>query len=467
MTSYCKYPKKIFILLPIVLLSACKASDWLDEKNDISQVVPTTLKDCQAIMDQSEYINQGYTRSHEIASDNYYAKEGAFVSLTDEINAYTWSRIVPFESSLEWYNAYRRVFYCNLVLETLNRIETSSSNDKQTKDDLQAQALFIRAYTFYDLSIQYAHPYSSSSINDLGIPMRLESDINLPTIRSSVRQNYDQIIADLQKAKDLVLPVVPIYKTRASKIAIFATLARIYLSMEHYSEAKVMTDSCLNIYNRLLNYNDGYIPSPNSPASATYPFTDKFNGEVLFYSSMLFSNLIAGGSDGYIDSVLYKSYNTNDLRKTLFYQGPTPPIKFTGSYSGGMLVCMTGPCTDEMYLIRAECLARSGNTIAAMDDLNTLLMTRWKKNTFLKYTATDSKDALQQIIAERNKELIFRGIRWTDLRRLNNDSNFILTLTRTYNNSSYSLKPNSDQYTFPLPEDIISATGMQQNEGWY
>jgi starch-binding outer membrane protein, SusD/RagB family len=67
---------------------------------------------------------------------------------------------------------------------------------------------------------------------------------------------------------------------------------------------------------------------------------------------------------------------------------------------------------------------------------------------------------------ERKKELLFRGLRWTDLRRLNKESNLASTISHVYNGTSYSVIPNSYQYTFPIPLDIIQLSGIQQNPGW-
>ena len=69
---------------------------------------------------------------------------------------------------------------------------------------------------------------------------------------------------------------------------------------------------------------------------------------------------------------------------------------------------------------------------AAMNDLNTLLQARWAAGSFTALTATDGQDALRQILMERRKELLFRGLRWTDLRRLNKDPGTAVTLYRTH-----------------------------------
>ena len=122
-----------------------------------------------------------------------------------------------------------------------------------------------------------------------------------------------------------------------------------------------------------------------------------------------------------------------------------------------------GIATDEVYLTRAECYARAGKVSEAMNDLNTLMIKRWKAGTFIPFTATSTSEALSIILEERRKETLFRGLRWLDLRRLNSEGANI-TLTRNVDNQTYKLEPNSPRYALPLPPDVISLTGIPQNE---
>src|SRR5699024_1246882 len=114
------------------------------------------------------------------------------------------------------------------------------------------------------------------------------------------------------------------------------------------------------------------------------------------------------------------------------------------------------------YLIRAECYARQGNATQAMNDLYTLLVTRWKTGTYVPFTASGAKEALHIILGERRKELLFRGLRWMDIKRLNREGAHIV-LKRIINGKVFTLPPNDNRYALPIPEDIISLTGMKQN----
>jgi hypothetical protein len=139
-------------------------------------------------------------------------------------------------------------------------------------------------------------------------------------------------------------------------------------------------------------------------------------------------------------------------------------INFKGSYSGsGLVATFDGIANDELYLIRSECYARTGNINAAIADLNGLLKKRWKTGTFVPVTTSDAKAALKLILSERKKELIFRGLRWSDLRRLNTDEQFKVTLYRHIGGQQYSLTPGDKRYVMPIPDNEINIDGLAQN----
>ncbi len=98
-----------------------------------------------------------------------------------------------------------------------------------------------------------------------------------------------------------------------------------------------------------------------------------------------------------------------------------------------------------------------------MNDLNALLQKRFKTGFFVPLIAANSTEALNKILDERRKELIFRGTRWTDLRRLNKGGANI-TITRTLNGQTYTLAPNSLKYTYLIPTEVIGFNpNMAQN----
>lgn len=72
--------------------------------------------------------------------------------------------------------------------------------------------------------------------------------------------------------------------------------------------------------------------------------------------------------------------------------------------------------TDELYLMAAECNVKLNKIQEGMGYLNNLLAKRWKTGTYIPITAGSQTDALNIISKERRKELLIRGIRWSDLK---------------------------------------------------
>ncbi|HCN84938.1 MAG TPA: RagB/SusD family nutrient uptake outer membrane protein, partial [Sphingobacteriaceae bacterium] len=213
---------------------------------------------------------------------------------------------------------------------------------------------------------------------------------------------------------------------------------------------------CLQIKDDLFDFNT--ITDVN--ASSPFP---QFNNEVIMVT--LITNTVyysISTSFAQIDSLLYNSYSDNDLRKTAFFKPSNTGYNFKGSYSGTPSKLFIGIATDEVYLMRAECLAREGNRDDALKDLNKLMETKWKSGLFIPLTANTASNVLTMILEERRKELIFRNLRWMDIKRRNiKGANIILT--RLVNGRKYSLPPNDNRYALPLPLDIIARTGIVQN----
>ncbi len=97
-----------------------------------------------------------------------------------------------------------------------------------------------------------------------------------------------------------------------------------------------------------------------------------------------------------------------------------------------------------------------------MSDLNTLLIKRWAAGTFIPVTADNVEEALSIILAERRKELVFRGRRWLDIKRLNKEGKNIV-LMRNIHGKTYTILPNDLRYALAIPETVIQLSGMQQN----
>ena len=439
--------------LLLLLFANISCKKFLDEKPDKKLVIPSTLPDLQAILDNNiMYRNDPYAA--EMSSDNYYLPAATWQTLEDfDRRMYTWEKDNIFSTTgNDWSNIYNKVYYANTVLENLEKIERTAGN-KNEWDNIKGQALMIRAKSFLNAVLVWSPAYDmATSVTDMGIPLRLSADFTEPAFRPSVQQTYDRIISDFKESITL-LPPVSIHPSRASRAASYGLLARTFLSMRKYSLAGLYADSSLQINSSLLNYN-----SLNT--AQTYP-VPLFNTEMIYYASSFTVALYI--SYAKVDTLLYSLFAVNDCRKTVFFKPNTDgSIAYRGSYDGSNTGNFAGIATDELYLMRAESYARDGNKNVALTDLNTLLQMRFKTGTFIPVTANSAEDALSKILLERRKELIFRGLRWMDIKRLNREAAGIIQ-KRIINNQTYILPPNDLRYALPIPEYVISISGMPQN----
>ena len=448
-------------LLITFLFTACKKSSFLDARPDQSLVVPSSLADLQALLDNDRIMNGtnglGVTPSlGEVACTDYYVNEDDLYGFLSplESNAYTWQQqVFNGEHILDWNLPYKVIFYANTALEGLNNIPADNSN-QTAWNNVKGSALFYRAFMFWQLAQIFAPPYDSATAEtDWGIPLRMKADINETIQRASVAATYQQITDDLTEALPL-LPGIPLYATRPSKAAVHAMLSKVFLGMHNYNAAMEHADACLQLQYTLMDYN-------NVDTTVAFPFTE-LNEETIFYSTAIYYTVTVPNYAA-ADTTLYNSYGENDLRKKVFFSELSPGIRtFSGSY--GKYALFSGIAADEMTLTRAECYARMGNTEAALNDVNSLLSKRYRTGTFIPYTATTATEALLLILKERHKELVMRGVRWTDLRRLNKEGIYTTELSRTVNAVTYSLPPNDPRYTYPIPDEVISFNpGMPQN----
>jgi hypothetical protein len=446
----------IAILLFSFGLGSCKK--YLDKKPDEKLVIPSVIQDLQGLLDQYSRVNQFNPSAMERSADDYYITSADWTALTNqaEKRIYLWEKdyVIGSVAGSDWSNAYDNVYKANVVLDEMPKIKRVP-NDDRDRNACIGHAYFIRGSTFLKIAIAWSLAYDkATSSTDLGIPLRLSSDFNIPSTRSSLGETYAQIINDARDAL-LYLPNTPLHVLRPSKPAALALLARSFLAMREYDSCFKYANEFLLLRNELKDYNQ-------LSASATYPFAPEFsNPEIVFNSNMITGSLLTA-SRAKIDSNLYQSFSINDLRKTIFFRNNNNgTFGFKGSYNGSA-AGFDGVATDEVYLMRAECYARKGNVPEAMNDLNTLLLKRWKTNTFIPYTATNPTNALQLILTERRKELIFRGLRWMDIKRLNKEGGNII-LQRIINGVVYTLPPNDLRYAIAIPESVIELTGMPQN----
>lgn len=374
---------------------------------------------------------------------------------------YTWSKpfYINLEADYDWSVAYQNIYNFNIVI---NGVQGSKGGEQVLKNTVQAEALVHRAFTYFTLVNLYGKTYNpATATNDLGVPLLLEAKLFVDLTRPSVQKVYDQVIADIKQAIPM-LPAKQDINFRPGKAAAYALLAKTCLFMRNFSEALSFADSALAFSSELNDYNSFVATNPfNFPSQ----YKDK---EVLFRKTpRAVLNTIP------LSTSLLNELGTVDLRYKLFVRsGNNFSPAFTGSgywsrdkYSGGYPdKVAVGLTVNETWLIKAECLARTGKGNDALTLLNDFRKMRFATTDYVPLTAASDAETLALVITERRLEFFGSGLRWFDQKRLNLDPSLTQTYTRVFDNITYKLEPNSNQYVFPLANLLVAQNPeMQQN----
>lgn len=369
---------------------------------------------------------------------------------TATANAYSWAAKLygPIEDDNEWGKLYSQIFVCNTIIVNVMNSEGGTEKEKLAA---KASALVHRAFGYYTLVNIYAKQYDAATASsDPGVPLLLAPSFTANLTRASVQKVYDQIKADLNEALP-GLPDQPDYISNPSKGAAYAMLARVSLNTREFTAAEQYTDLTLAIQNTLLDLND-YKKTPSS-----FPTRLKNPEEIFIKKTSQYSVSLP------ISANAVSMYDlANDLRVGLYIAEAKnlPFANFSTGYgyakSGYADGSYVGPSVPEVMLIKAECEARANHPQAAMDILNTLRRKRYEKTNYHgDLTAGTSDAALHLVIDERKRELVARGFRWFDQRRLAKDQGFITTVTRKFKGLTYTLEPGGNRYTYPIADKYI------------
>ncbi|WP_426792320.1 RagB/SusD family nutrient uptake outer membrane protein [Sphingobacterium sp. WOUb80] len=440
--------KKItFLMLSLFIFCAC-SKDFLEEKSNQKLLVPNTLEDFQLLLDNNGIMNRTPGLG-QIASDDFYITAAGFTAL-DELNklACTWQlHNTNALVSSDWKTPYEQIFYSNIVLDGL----TTLGDNSDTASEIRGQALFFRAYALFGLLQEFAPVYTEGNRTKDAIPVPLKSDISANRPIFKLEEVYGQVITDLLEAESK-LPRMQTIKTRPSALAALSLLGRVYLVMGNYRESEVYLEKAVREYSKLIDYN-------SLSATSKRPFPTDFpsgtgNEEWIFYSPFInYLFLSYSNTEIRVNSEFVDLYIPNDLRKLLYFQdNENNGYGFKGSYSGSKLTTMfAGLSTDENYLNYAEVLLRNGKREEAVAIMNRLLKTRFKTGTYVDIKVGDPPFTLDYILSERRKSLIGKGLRWMDMRRLNNDNQYFIKAKKEINGEIYELKMNDERLQFQVP----------------
>jgi len=370
-------------------------------------------------------------------------------------------------------------FVISAVNNVMDNLEGKESDNVTVQDlnNLKAECLFLRALSHFDLVRTYAQPYCyTADASHMGVPVVLKTDPSALPARNTVKEVYEQIIADLKEAESIIDPAyvrsATDTKATANIYAIQALLSRVYLYAQQWQNAadyatKVINSGKYKMWTAA-EVQNGDIYAVDVPTG----------GEVIFEIYGLKSNSYDGyhdgispmtGPGGYGDAGcsadLIALYDANDVRSTLFQEqsGVTWTAKYKGKGLGDPDVNNTIVLRlSEMYLNRAEAIA-NGASVAGCSVLTDLQTIYYNRVFDMENAATVGTD-MNAVWSERQKELAWEAHYWFDLGRTKRPS------TRTDFVGSPEAKDvpwPSHKWAMPIP---MRETGVNpnlvQNEGY-
>lgn len=365
-----------------------------------------------------------------------------------------------------WRKVLEALANVNNVLEYAPPLINAFPNQKAEIEQVQAQALFLRALCHFDLYRVYAQPYNyTANASHPGVPVLLitPGPDDLPS-RATAKEVFDRIIKDLHDAEALFgnKPMQDAY--HVSKEAVWALLSRVYLYKEDWDNAILYATKAME--GTPLAQGDDYLAMYNNLTAGKEAIL-RLNGVLKSKSlSTFFSS--ENPSVTAADTLISLYTDPEDIRLQLFAPDNNNELKVTTKYRIKVGYTPEQERYDpfilrvsEMYLNRAEAYLRKGSTASAADDLKAIIARALNKNVSdVRINYKNNEELLLLIKKERAKELCFEGHNFFDIVRYKDD---LVRGAGTASNVKYLPYPN-DLFVLPIPQSELNAnTNMQGN----
>jgi len=441
-----RYTYIIALAIFSLTLGACKKFLEVQPKGVL---IPEKTGDYEGLLN-SPTMNNTFSISQLSFADDVYNPFDQ-LNQTAAANCYYWRPVITISETSNpeiWGPGYRAIYDANVII---NRVMESQGGTEAQKLSIKGEALVVRAHCYLEMLAVFAKVYNpATAATDPGLPLVNNLDVTdqVPG-RSTLKETFDYILNDVLTAIPS-LPATNVNRYRVTSYVAYALLSRIYLYMGDFPNALKYTELVLKGPHSLLDYttytNKNQIPVYD------------LNPEVLWQR---------GSGGGSAVNMLYSDdlkgyFNSTDIRYS-FLVTSVPRGVLRSSLPGRYTYGIGFP---EMYLTKAELLARDGKTSDAMVLVNMLRKKRIKPASYTDQTAATPEEALLKVLAERRRELAFSGIRWFDMKRLDREGRIpeVKRINATTAEVEASLPPHSPNYTFEIPIRVLNFNpGMQRN----
>ena len=367
-----------------------------------------------------------------------------------------------------WSSLYNVISRANRVLDVIDGIPANTPEEVLSKSRIKAECIGLRAMCHFDLLRAFAESYEDSS-SVLGVPNINTVVVFEQPTRNTVAENYAFINSDIEMAMGM-LDASFTDNTRLTSTALSALKARVALYQGQYETAISSATDVIGAVELATTTEYADIWTDASEAEVIFKlkrttgdgavgtiFQDT-NGDIFFFMSdnMLFhviENTFVGDP---------RFATTIDLNVSTLMM---PVVgKYLGTDANPGLNDIKIFRGSELYLIRAEAYARSGQFEMAAADMTALRAARGSAGT----TSYSSEEiALFDIIEiERRLELGYEGHRYFDMRRQG------LSLSRSEIDceaaaGACSLPSDDFKWIMPIPQaELFANENMTQNTGY-
>lgn len=372
----------------------------------------------------------------------------------------------PLSTTKFWTNIYPLIYIVNAAIEGLNQ---SKGITAQVKKRLLGEVYFLRGFYYFYLINLYG---------DVPLVLGTDYTINSRLPRSPINKVYEQILTDLNQARQLLdnnyvdasLLTNSSERVRPNKMAANAMLARTYLYMKRYSEAET---SATEIINQTTQY---------SPFISIDNIFLKNSLETIWALQPVIADLNTAEANTYVlpnegPNPYENSFYLSEQLITQFEIGDKRKINWTSSIMANdktyqyatkyKVVRGTNDVTEytivlrlaEQYLIRSEARVEQNNLKDGAEDLNIIR----ERAGLTKTSATTQADLRNEILKERRVELFTEwGHRWMDLKRTGKIDE-IMQLEAPLKGGEW--QPFKSLYPLPL-SDIQIDNLLIQNPGY-
>lgn len=389
-----------------------------------------------------------------------------------------------------WKNTYNGIFRANVVLANID-IPTDYSASK--KDQLIGEAKFLRSKFYFDLVRIFGGVPEVTSV------LSVEEAKEIP--RATEQEIYNLIVEDLQDAINKLPNPNSIEQGRASQAAAIALLAKVYVYLEEWNEAKIHLERLINDYDYSLveNYADLFKieTENNSETIFSLTFVEGSNGHRLTHlltpSGGVYETITNGSMVSRPTWDLHKAYMDGDTRFEVtiteeqipFASEPDDPAIWFPYFNkwivADQIINSSGldiPVLrlGDMILLYSEVLYNLGEHQQSLDQINRITERAFGdiSNNYDLADISDAEAFYDILLLERRLELVLENNRWFDLVRTGRFTSVLTEIEGEYNPSTgeaNTITINAQPYMryFPIPHEQIqlaSPNVLEQNEGY-